>query len=185
MSHLLLRVRQTLFHVQHVLPGWSRPPKIQPYLGWRLRPGTEEIFRRLSTGDQIHSISVAQQLRAHGASEELVVAGPLHDIGKIRGPYRITVAHRIALLLVRRIVPGAVERLRDLPDPPRKVEGYGHSPVTTSPGHGLSAISAIQDGSSGSSFTTSCPMWTTRNLTCSKPWMIVLQSWPPATLSGL
>lgn len=123
MIHLPLRVRQTLFHVQHILPGWNRPPAFRPDLARRLSPGTEGIFRRLSTGDQIHSIAVALELLARGASDELVLAGLLHDIGKIRGPHRITVVHRVAQVLLRLAVPGTVERLRDLTDPPPGIGG--------------------------------------------------------------
>ncbi len=123
MIPLPIRVRQTLFHVRHSLLGRNRSPDIPDDFALRRLPGTLEVFRRLSTGDQVHSLAVALELLEHCASDELVMAGLLHDFGKVRGPHTITVPHRIAHVLMRRAFPDAVERLRVLTDPPRGTGG--------------------------------------------------------------
>lgn len=123
MIHLPLRVRQTLFHLRNALPGAHRTPNIPDELKTRLLPGTEELFRDLSPADQAHSIAIALQLLERDASDALVIAGLLHDIGKVQRRHRITVLHRVAHVLIRRAIPGSVEWLRQLPDPPRGLGG--------------------------------------------------------------
>lgn len=123
MFHLPLRVRQTLFHLRTTLPGAHRIPNIPDELKTRLLPGTEELFRDLSPADQAHSIAIALQLLERDASDALVIAGLLHDIGKVQRQHRITVLHRVAHVLMCRIYPESVERLRQLAHPPGGLEG--------------------------------------------------------------
>lgn len=92
-------------------------------LAIRLLPGTEELVRDLSVADQAHSIAIALELLDHDASDALVMAGLLHDIGKLSKPHRITVLHRIAYVVMRRVAPPSIEWLRDLTEPPRGLEG--------------------------------------------------------------
>lgn len=73
-----------------------------------IRHRVEQTWRyALSAGaDERHAVRTADALRAHGADEELIAAGLLHDIAK---PRETRLWHRIAGVLLERFAP----RLRD------------------------------------------------------------------------
>ena len=118
-----IRVRQTLFHLRYGLTGTRGAPGIPDELAIRLLPETEALFRGLSSADQAHSIAIALELLDHDASDALVMAGLLHDIGKLSKPHRITVLHRIACVVMRRVAPSSIEWLRNFTRPPRGLMG--------------------------------------------------------------
>ncbi|HEV2065498.1 MAG TPA: HD domain-containing protein [Thermomicrobiales bacterium] len=106
------RLRQTLFYLSSAWPGPRSSPAIPCAIASELRPGTAEIFKQLAQADQVHAIDVAMGLAELGAPPDLVIAGLLHDIGKVQDSYRITVADRIAHVLMCRFAPTTVDRLR-------------------------------------------------------------------------
>lgn len=62
----------------------------------------------LSPYDQRHLLAVAAELADDGQPEPVVLAGLLHDVGKAG---RITVADRVASVLLGRLAPGLRDRL--------------------------------------------------------------------------
>ncbi len=75
-----------------------------------LTPAEADLFRRLSPGDQRHSLDVFWRLvRAGQTDRTLLAAALLHDIGKTAG--RLRLWHRVAYVLLRRLWPGLLYRL--------------------------------------------------------------------------
>lgn len=68
-------------------------------------------FRQLGRGDQRHAIAVATALDHTGASESLVVAGLLHDIGKACPGVRIRLTDRVIKVALERFAPGRLGTL--------------------------------------------------------------------------
>ena len=71
-------------------------------------------FRLMALADQRHAVRVARSLLAGGARDpDLIVAALLHDLGKVdpQGLGRVTVAHRVANVLLARLSPGTWTRL--------------------------------------------------------------------------
>jgi hypothetical protein len=65
-------------------------------------------FCLMSPADQRHAVGVARALIAEGARDpDLIVAGLLHDLGKVdrQGNGRVLVLHRVAKVLVGRWMP--------------------------------------------------------------------------------
>lgn len=123
MVQIAHRLRQTAFHLWSARPVDRAPEAIPTTIAQGLRPGTVEIFQRLTPADQTHAIDVAMGLAQHGATSDLVSAGLLHDIGKVQDPYRITVAHRIIHVLLCWCAPGMIGRLRCSVAPRRGTQG--------------------------------------------------------------
>lgn len=74
----------------------------------------------LSTYDRRHVIAVANDLEDAGHPPHLVLAGLLHDIGKVG---RVTVVDRTASVLLGRLAPGIRERLAARPRPLPGLDG--------------------------------------------------------------
>jgi hypothetical protein len=74
----------------------------------------------MAPADQRHAARVARSLLAEGARDpDLIVAALLHDLGKVdpQGEGRVTVAHRVAKVLLARLSPGTWARLSATPSP--------------------------------------------------------------------
>jgi HD-like signal output (HDOD) protein len=119
MRGFLHRTRQIAFHARLAMKGRSLASDIPHSIGSRLQLGTMKEFSNLAAADQSHSVAVATELVRCGAPEHLVTAGLLHDIGKARGCYRISVWHRIAHVLLGRFFPNAIVQLRSHTRPSR------------------------------------------------------------------
>lgn len=78
------------------------------HLAARLPEPLLEAWRALEPYDQRHLVAVAEDLEASGQPDHVVLAGLLHDIGKVG---RITIVDRVALVLLGRLAPQVRERL--------------------------------------------------------------------------
>lgn len=83
----------------------QRPPMIPADIALHLLPGTVGRFRALAPADQRHLLAVAQHLRADGASNDLWIAGLLHDIGKAYEDQRVGVPDRAVWVIASRSTP--------------------------------------------------------------------------------
>lgn len=84
-------------------------PEEQQTVETLLGPGLADLFRRMTPGEQAHSVRVMQTLIARGQTDRnLIVAALLHDVGKTRAPLRLW--ERIAVVLCRKAAPGLAER---------------------------------------------------------------------------
>jgi hypothetical protein len=69
-----------------------------------LPPALGALFRRMTLGEQMHSLKVMRWLAAHGFTQpELLQAALLHDVGKSEAP--INLAERVEAVLVRWLLP--------------------------------------------------------------------------------
>jgi hypothetical protein len=67
------------------------------------------LFRRMSISEQAHSLRVMRALISEGCTDsDVLAAGLLHDVGKIRHP--LNIFERIVAVLVRRVFPKIIER---------------------------------------------------------------------------
>ena len=74
-----------------------------------LSPAQTALFWRMAPCDQRHSLDVYYALRDGGCQDEaLLVAALLHDVGKAAA--RLTIAHRVAVVLIERAAPGWLAR---------------------------------------------------------------------------
>lgn len=119
-------VRRTASDVTHRLSQGIRallPSTIRPdrdcVLDSLLEPPAADAFRRLPRFDQAHLLAVYDRLARTGtASADLLVAGLLHDLGKVDGNGQVRLPDRVARVLLRRLAPGLLSRLADRPDHP-------------------------------------------------------------------
>jgi len=74
-----------------------------------LSPEQAALFWRMAPCDQRHGLDVYYVLRDGDCQDEdLLVAALLHDMGKAAA--RLTIAHRVAVVLIERAVPGWLAR---------------------------------------------------------------------------
>ena len=74
-----------------------------------LSPAQAALFWRMARCDQRHGLDVYHALREHGWRDQaLLVAALLHDVGKAAA--RMTIAHRVAVVLIERARPGWLAR---------------------------------------------------------------------------
>jgi hypothetical protein len=67
------------------------------------------LFWRMACCDQRHGLDVYHALRDTGCQDKaLLAAALLHDVGKAAAP--LTVAHRVAVVLIERVLPGWLAR---------------------------------------------------------------------------
>lgn len=70
------------------------PPKLPTNALERLSEPMAHQFRLLSTADQTHLLHVYTWLLEHGADDDTVTAGLIHDVGKACAKCRITIIDR-------------------------------------------------------------------------------------------
>jgi hypothetical protein len=80
-----------------------------------------QAFSSLSIHDQAHCCRVYRRLRNEGASSDLLIAGLLHDIGKVGPDGRVRLPDRVARVVLRRLAPGLLTRIARLPARPGRV----------------------------------------------------------------
>jgi putative nucleotidyltransferase with HDIG domain len=74
-----------------------------------LTPACFDLFLELPGGDQAHSLRVFKALSRAGIKDrDLLAAGLLHDVGKIRSPLHLP--GRVGIVLVQRWLPQAFQR---------------------------------------------------------------------------
>jgi predicted HD phosphohydrolase len=78
-----------------------------------LRPEALALFRAMPRYDRRHGLAVARYLRTGGHDDaDLMAAALLHDVGKTCYPGGgVSLAHRVAAVLVRAVGPGLLEQL--------------------------------------------------------------------------
>jgi hypothetical protein len=110
------RVRQ---FVQAAQARWRGPGEQEltqarralPDQGWRL-------FRAMPHSDQVHALNVWRDLKSAGYEEpELAQAALLHDVAKHLGG--VTLVHRVAVVLIKALMPGGWQRLKTSAEPSR------------------------------------------------------------------
>ncbi|HEU0164441.1 MAG TPA: HD domain-containing protein, partial [Thermomicrobiales bacterium] len=90
--------------------GRSGAPDIPARIRELADDATIAQLRRLSAQDQRHLIAVCDALQRQGASDELALAGLLHDIGKEHEGRRPSVVDRSAKVVLSRIWPSGLAR---------------------------------------------------------------------------
>ncbi len=69
-------------------------------------------FDAMPAFDQQHLCRVANHLRSQGVTDsDLLMAGLLHDIGKMDGRTRVRLSDRIAKVLLKRVSPGTLDKV--------------------------------------------------------------------------
>jgi hypothetical protein len=89
----------------------TRPP--DDALARQLLPAAAlALFQRMSAGDQRHGLQALLTLRRSGAwGNEVEQAALLHDVGKSQA--RLTLVHRVAVVLLGALSPRLLERLAE------------------------------------------------------------------------
>jgi hypothetical protein len=100
-----------------------------------LPPEAVALFEQMPLRDQRHSLDIYHALHAAGASQpDLLAAALLHDMGKTVHQGRpLRVWHRVAVVLLDTISPGAVDRLASADPASWRYPFYAHR---HHPGHG-------------------------------------------------
>lgn len=99
-------------------------------------------FRLLPPGDQRHLLRVYRYLVAHGADEDTLTAGLVHDVGKACRRCSITIAHRTVHVLLGNYLPGLYRRFAAMEGVPEVLRSL--HVLATHPRRG--AIAARQAG---------------------------------------
>jgi hypothetical protein len=77
-----------------------------------LQPAEWELVARMTAGDRAHLFETRRRLEATGCLDPaLLKAAVLHDIGKVDDRGRVYLAHRVALVLLRRFAPRLIDLL--------------------------------------------------------------------------
>ena len=84
-------------------------------LATQVTPQTLEAWNTLSTYDRRHLLDVAMDLERQGVDYDVVLAGLLHDIGK---PANTSLPARVAVVLLQKLAPRLIVRLRSTSSPP-------------------------------------------------------------------
>ena len=79
-----------------------------------LTPAQRERFLQLPEFDRQHLLRVANFLQKSGVDDpDVIVAGLLHDIGKVDGARRVRLPDRVGKVLLKRFAPGMLQRVAD------------------------------------------------------------------------
>lgn len=103
-DRIRLRLAQTAWYLRRGEPSTARWDSL-------LTAEAAQTFAMLTPGDQRHALAVAAWLDQHGASESLVTAGLLHDIGKAHPTIRVHLPDRVAKVLLSRLAPAWLARI--------------------------------------------------------------------------
>jgi len=89
---------------------WATPPRDDALARQVLRDDELQLYLRMSAGDQRHAQRVLLALRREGSwSRDVEQAALLHDVGKSQAS--LTLAHRVAVVLLAAVAPRMLERL--------------------------------------------------------------------------
>lgn len=109
------RIGQVGYYLQADREG---PPEIPPDAAERLTPAMLAQFRILTSGDQRHLLRVYRYLQAHGADDDVLTAGLIHDVGKgCATCRRMTVVERCAHVFLNRFLHGPYHAWAATADP--------------------------------------------------------------------
>jgi hypothetical protein len=97
------RARQVIHYLR---ADRQSPPVVPPDAMALLTEPMAHQFGILTPGDQRHLLRVYRYLRAHGAHEDTVTAGLIHDVGKGCMKCTITVVDRAAHVVLKSMLPG-------------------------------------------------------------------------------
>lgn len=74
-----------------------------------LRPPQWQLVARLGPADREHLLRVHQRLIRQGyLDQDLLLAALLHDVGKADQSMRVTILHRVIIVLLNRFAPGSL-----------------------------------------------------------------------------
>ena len=89
-----------------------RMGRIDAALRTGLQPAEWELVARMTAGDRAHLFETRRRLEATGCLDPaLLKAAVLHDIGKVDDRGRVYLAHRVAVVLLRRFAPRLLDVL--------------------------------------------------------------------------
>jgi hypothetical protein len=114
------RARQVLYYTR---TDRQAPPPLSPEVRERLTEAMEAQFRILSSGDQCHLLRVFHYLKAHGADDDTITAGLLHDVGKACRKCNINVVDRCLHVFCNRFLSGPYRVFTRLDSPPYQLIG--------------------------------------------------------------
>ncbi|MGI8484632.1 MAG: HD domain-containing protein [Thermomicrobiales bacterium] len=96
----------------------NNPPVVPQSVLALLLPGTIKVFRQLPAGEQRHLLAVHGLLLEQAASEDLLRAGLLHDLGKVYNGQRIDLASRCLKVVMNTVAPELLTWISQHPAPP-------------------------------------------------------------------
>lgn len=114
------RLKQVLFYAN---PGARPTPVLPEDARKRLSEPMAHQFGILGIGDQNHLIRVYTWLVAHGADDDTITAGLIHDVGKACAKCRITVIDRGFHVILSRFVGPLYRRFAAIETAPALVRG--------------------------------------------------------------
>jgi len=120
LDRLAYRLAQIIAYLRPARTTAVMPPAFAAMLP----PDAICAFDALAASDRAHLIAVATELRARGSSDELVIAGLLHDIGKLPSKFQsLALTQRVAKVALTAIAPSLLVRIATRPTPPRGMSG--------------------------------------------------------------
>lgn len=82
------------------------------------------LLERLTPYDRRHALAVHELLTAYGCTDnDVLLAAILHDVGKADARTRVRLAHRVALVVGRRLAPRSLARASAVPQHNRVLHG--------------------------------------------------------------
>jgi hypothetical protein len=104
----IYRVRQFF----RAATAWFRPEDCEDIQRF-LPPAAFDLFQAMPGYDRNHALNVRRTLQQEGNTDpDLLAAALLHDVGKTAHPAgALRLWHRVAVVLMRAVWPGLLERL--------------------------------------------------------------------------